>query len=173
MKEYDFRLIFKLNYKKENLETDLDRLYEAGCDDAIVGVGKEGYLALDFIRESNSGHEAIATAVENVNQVFKEAKLTQVSPDLVGIKDLASIFKCSRQNIQRNAIKSDFPNPVYNGAQAIWHLATVLNWFVLNNYQVDPERLEIAELAMSINAEIAAQTAQPKLLDRAKILAAI
>ncbi len=123
------------------------------------------------MRESSSAYEAIASAIANVKSVLARAKLIQVSPDLVGIKELANIFNCSRQNMQKFASKPMFPNPVYKGSQAIWHLATVLNWFVTNGHQVDPELLAVAKLAMLINLQIENQTAKPQVLKQAENLA--
>ncbi|MDJ0904003.1 MAG: DNA-binding protein [Xenococcus sp. MO_188.B8] len=170
MKEYDFALMFRLNQSDANPEIYLDPLYQAGCDDALPGIGKPGYLSLDFIRESSSAFEAISSAIDNVKSVLSEAELIHISPDLVGIKELACIFKCSRQNIQKFVSKPTFPNPVYKGSQAIWHLAAVLDWFVANGHDVNQELLEIAELSMSINLRIGNQTAKPQALNQAKSL---
>lgn len=170
MKEYDFALMFRLPQSDIASETYLDLLYEAGCDDALMGIGKPGYLALNFIRESSSAFEAVSSAIDNVKSVFTEADLIQVSPDLVGIKELANIFDCTRQNIQKLVGKPTFPNPVYKGSQAIWHLATVLDWFMANDYNVNQELLELSELAMSINLHLRNQTAKPQVLDQAKSL---
>jgi predicted DNA-binding transcriptional regulator AlpA len=122
------------------------------------------------MRSSSSAYDAIKGAIASVKSVLTEAELIHISPDLVGIKELASIFKCSRQNIQKFVNKPTFPNPVYKGSQAIWHLAAVLDWFVANGHQVERELLEIAELSMSINLRIGSQTANPQALDRAKNL---
>ena len=46
----------------------LDALYEAGCDDAIVGTGAAGLVALGFIRE---GADAEAVIAEAVGQALK------------------------------------------------------------------------------------------------------
>lgn len=170
MKEYDFALIFRLNQGDQNLEVDLDLLYEAGCDDALPGIGKPGYLALDFIRESDSAFDAIESAIANVKSVFATAEVIHVSPDLVGIKELANIFECTRQNIQKFVSKPSFPNPVYKGSQTIWHLAVVLNWFIANGHEVNRELLELAELTMSINSRIENQAARPQVLNQARSL---
>ena len=170
MKEYDFVLMFRLNQSDPNPEHYLDLLYEAGCDDALLGIGKPGYLALDFSRESNSAFDAIESAIANVKSVLAEAELIHISPDLVGIKELASIFECTRQNIQKFVSKPTFPNPVYKGSQAIWHLAAVLDWFVVNGHDIERELLEVAELAMSINLQLENQTAKPQVMNQAKNL---
>ena len=173
MKEYNFTLMFKLNDSNIDPEIYLDQLYEASCDDALIGIGKKGYIALDFIRESFCAYEAINSAINDVKSVIDNVELTHVSPDLVGIKDLAHIFNCSRQNIQKLVNKITFPTPEYKGAQAIWHLVMVLPWFIVNGYEVKQELLEIAELTMSINLEIKNKIAKPETLNQAKNLVAI
>ena len=54
MTEYEFVLRFQLPTDDDKPESFLDALYEAGCDDAVVGVGLAGYLSLDFTREAES-----------------------------------------------------------------------------------------------------------------------
>ena len=170
MKEYDFGLIFKLPTAEENSENFLDPLYEVGCDDALVGLGKPGYLSFDFIREANSAHDAVSSAISSIKSVAEDSELIHVSPDLVGIRELKSIFQCTRQNIQKYINKSTFPNPEYKGSQAIWHLATVLKWFAANNHEFNQELLEIAELAMSMNLFIKNKTTSPQTLSSAREL---
>jgi len=43
----------------------LDRLYEAGCGDALVGLGTPGALGLSFIREGTDRETVIAGAVRD------------------------------------------------------------------------------------------------------------
>ncbi|ACK66010.1 putative DNA-binding protein [Rippkaea orientalis PCC 8801] len=85
MKEYEFTLNFKLPDDNTNPEIYLDQLYELGCDDAIIGIGKKGYLALKFIRESTSSYEAMSSAIESVKKVIPQAKLIEASPDFVNL----------------------------------------------------------------------------------------
>ncbi len=88
MKEYDFTLIFQLTEPDVNPEIYVEALYEAGCDDALIGTGKLGYLSLNFLRESNSAFEAISSGINNVKSVLTEAELIHISPDLVVVKEL-------------------------------------------------------------------------------------
>jgi hypothetical protein len=172
-KEYNFTLTFKLKEDNINPETYLDQLYEAGCDDTLIGIGKKGYISLDFIREALSAYEAINSAINNVKSVINEAQLIHISPDLVGVQDLANIFECSRQNIQKIVNKISFPTPEYKGSQAIWHLAIVIPWFIAYDYQVKQELLEIAELTMLINLAMKQKISKEKILHQAKNLVAI
>lgn len=171
MTDYDFTLTFKFNNPNVNPESYLDLFYEAGCDDALIGIGKTGYMSFNFIRESSSAFEAISTAINNVQSVINDVELINISPDLVGVKELSNVFQCTRQNIQKFVSKDNFPDSIYKGSQSIWHLATVLDWFVANtNYQINPALLELSELAMSINWNIENKAAKPSILEQAKKL---
>ncbi len=48
MTEYDFLLRFDLPDPSVNPERFVESLYEAGCDDATVGIGQHGRIALSF-----------------------------------------------------------------------------------------------------------------------------
>tara|TARA_R110000796_G_scaffold131969_2_gene247427 strand:+ start:222 stop:470 length:249 start_codon:yes stop_codon:yes gene_type:complete len=66
MSEYQFTLTFSLPEGYENAEQYLDALYEAGCDDALIGTGQVGSIALEFVRDAESATVAINSAIENV-----------------------------------------------------------------------------------------------------------
>ena len=170
--EYDFALIFKL-LENENAEEYLDKLYEAGCDDAVIGMGKIGYISVDFIREAESCYEAVESAIANVKEGISHAKLIYVSPDFVGVKELSLLFKCTRQNIQKHANKLSFPASVYKGNQALWHLEDVLDWFVNNNIDVSKELMDVACLTKQINLNLELENADSKTTEQAKKLIAI
>ena len=144
MSEYEFTLKFKL--PEENMEPEIyvDQLYESGCDDALIGIGKKGYIALDFIRESETAYKAISSAIEDVLKVIPQANIIEAAPDFVG----------TRQNIQKLISKdnSKCPHAVYGGSQSIWHLADILTWLVEEkDYQIDEWLIEIAITNRSLN----------------------
>lgn len=65
MRTYEFMIY--LIEKHELTDRELDRLYEAGCDDALVGSqGAGNYVA--FNREAESRLEAYRSAAINVMQ---------------------------------------------------------------------------------------------------------
>lgn len=78
---------FTLNYQLAPDESDMDalvyRLAEEGCDDALVGIGLPGRLALEFIREAFSAHEAIQGAIADVSRALPNARLIEAvfAPD--------------------------------------------------------------------------------------------
>ena len=123
MNKYEFTLTFSLPDTQDDPERYLDALYEAGCDDALIGTGQVGSIALEFVREAESAAAAVNSAIANVKDVIPGAELIEVKPDLVGLTDVAEILKCSRQNIRKYMIGyADFPKPVYTGTASLWHL---------------------------------------------------
>jgi hypothetical protein len=154
MKEYNFTLKFNLPESEIDPEMYLDRLYESGCDDALIGIGKKGSLGLDFIRSASSAFEAIATAIADVKKVIPDATLIEAKPDFVGLTDTAKIIGCTRQNIRNLIFNSDSksPLPVYEGTPSIWHLAEILTWLREDKtYSIDDSLLEIAKINMEFN----------------------
>lgn len=78
MKEQEFTLIFGVH---EDLDAGLieNRLFEAGCGDAAVGLGREGRLALMFSREADSPNHAVACAINEVRRALPKARLLDKS----------------------------------------------------------------------------------------------
>lgn len=154
MNEYNFELIYALSDTDENIDSYVDRLYENGCDDALIGIGVTGEIALDFIRESASAYDAINSALENVSRVIPHAQLIEATPDLASTSDIAKVLGYSRQNI-RNLIenhKSSFPLPVHKGNPSLWHLCNVLAWFKERNHlKIDDALIDVATINMQLN----------------------
>lgn len=164
MNEFDFVLKFDLPDTENNPGKFVDALYEAGCDDAAIGIGQHGRLALNFTREAASALEAVASAIEDVKKAIPEAKLIEATPDFVGLTDIAEILGCSRQNIRKLVIgnKSIFPSPIHEGNSAIWHLAKVLPWFKSKgNYKIADNLIEVSGANMQINIARQMQDLEP------------
>lgn len=158
---WEFILKFKLPVGGENPEEWLDRLFESGCDDATVGTGKQGSIALDFSREAATSDEAVRSAIENVMQAIPGAQLFEIRPDLANLADLAEIVGCSRQNIRKYAageiktVKVAFPEPVYTGEPSLWRLAEVLPWLQVNTDLHPPKAfLDLAPVTAQKNIEL-------------------
>jgi predicted DNA-binding transcriptional regulator AlpA len=150
--------IFTLKYQLADHDSDLDALVErlgaAGCDDAVVGMGQPGRLALEFSRESGSAEEAVRTALADVKNAVPSARLIEASPDLVGLTDVADVVGISRQAMRKLMLahRTTFPMPVHEGSASIWHLAEVLDWLNMRGgYQIDPRILEAARVALEVN----------------------
>ena len=62
----------------------LDALYEAGCDDAVVGLGASGLIELGFRRAGQDPEAVISGTVKQVLKGLPEGtRLREVKPDLV------------------------------------------------------------------------------------------
>jgi hypothetical protein len=166
MMEYEFILKYALPNENADSSQYLDALFVAGCDDATIGVGKTGAIALEFMRKAASADEAILSAMTDVKKAIPDAELIEVSPDLVTPTEIASVIGCSRQNIQKIIAnpKKRFPYPIHqSSAGGIWHLEPVLRWFMADGVSINKNLLEIAEISMTANFIRQGQKVNPKI----------
>lgn len=151
--EYVFTLKYQLT-DDDDTDALIERLGAAGCDDALVGIGQRGRLALEFIREASCAREAVESALAAVRQAVPGARLVEATPDLVGLTDVADIVGVSRQNMRKLALTHafSFPPPVHEGSSSVWHLADILSWMQSRNaYSFAQELLELARVTMQVN----------------------
>ncbi|NYH98817.1 helix-turn-helix transcriptional regulator [Cupriavidus plantarum] len=152
--EYTFTLKYQLAEGPRDADSLVGRLGEAGCDDALVGIGLPGRLALAFTREANSADAAVRSALADVRRAVPEARLIEVAPDLVGLTDVAEMIGVSRQNMRKLMLShpGTFPAPVHEGSASIWHLADVLAWLqAKGSYALTMEALDVARVALQVN----------------------
>ena len=164
--EYDFTLRFKLQAATYSVEQLIERLGEAGCDDATVGIGQSGRIALNFTRESASASDAVLSAIPG-------AELIEAAPDYVGLTDVADLVGMSRQNLRKlMASHLDFPTPVHGGTHSqVWHLEIVLQWLQGRaTYQIEPQLIELAHVAQQCNLAREASKLEPAAQQRLREL---
>lgn len=170
MSEYEFELHFKLPESANDSEMYLDALFESGCDDALLGLGKPGYIALDFTREAPSAAEALKSAVENVLSAIPEAELVSATPDLVNISDMSKVMKkwevldLTRQAIRNYAIGKTvkvtrpFPSKAFVTESPLWHINEVVVWLIDNGKVEQKEKaqqlLEVSTYTRKLNAAL-------------------
>lgn len=174
MNEYDFVLRFQLPEDCEQPEAYLDALYEAGCDDATIGVGIPGYIGLDFCRKSSSAEQALLSAINDVKRAIPRGKLTEVTPDLLNISEIADLVSSRLQKVSRQAmrkyafgqvakLKSRFPAAAVSSSSPLWHVDEVIYWLVENN-KADRDKaltlLETSRTARTLNVKLQAQAIQ-------------
>lgn len=152
--EYTFMLKYQLAEHDSDPDALVERLGAAGCDDALVGVGQPGRLALEFTREAGRAEDAMRSALADVKAAIPSARLVEVSPDLVGLTDVAELVKVSRQAMRKLMLthRATFPVPVHEGSASVWHLAEVLDWLRgRGGYEIDAAVLEAAKVALEVN----------------------
>jgi hypothetical protein len=105
---------FTLVLDRSPVEDELDKLFEAGCDDATFGVEK-GLAVGEFDRDAPSLAKAIASAVLDVESVGF-AVVRVLDEDLLTLADIADRIGQSRESVRRYATgergPGGFPPPV-------------------------------------------------------------
>ena len=152
--EYIFTLKYQLTEHDNDPDALVERLGEAGCDDALVGIGQTGRLALEFTREAESAQVAVRSALADVKRAIPSAKLVEAVPDFVGLTDVAEMVGVSRQAMRKLMLShaATFPAPVHEGSASIWHLAEVLGWLEeKGGYALERKMLETARAALEVN----------------------
>lgn len=176
MSEYDFTLKFALPDSNADPEQFIGVLLEAGCDDALIGIGATGRISLDFTREARSALEAVSSAVVSVKKAIPDVKLIEATPDLVGLTDVADILGFSRQNMRKIMLKggADFPPPSHEASKSVfWHLSSILSWLAnVGQYKIDKSLLELAEINKTLNAIREWQNTDPEIEEQVRDLCA-
>lgn len=158
MATYDFTLTFELPDPETKPEGLVDALFEAGCDDATIGVGRPGLIGIDFSRDAPSAEKAVRSALKSVDRAIPKARLVEAKPDLVNLSDVAEVVGVSRQNVRKYAsgeirsVDVPFPVPSFSGAPPLWHLYEVTDWFLrYTNLRPAKEVVETAHVAFNLN----------------------
>ena len=125
-KAFEFDLVCALPEGTDEAAV-LDALFEAGCDDAAVGLGASGLIGLGFTR---AGKDPEAVISETVKQAMtglpKGTKLREVKPDLVSLADVAARLKVTRQALQKRKMPPPSLGGLYRASRCppIWTPST-------------------------------------------------
>ena len=84
MPSYEFTLRFGLPKGENHTDALVERLFEVGCNDALIGTGRPGRIALCFCRKARSATDAISSAIADVKQAIPNAKLLETIPEPAG-----------------------------------------------------------------------------------------
>ena len=164
---FDFTLTFALPKRGGSPEDFLDALFDAGCDDTVVGTGMPGSISLNFSRTAQSAENAIRQAVSDVLKALPDAVLIELKPDLVGISDIAGLLGCSRQNIRKLAMggNSNFPSPSVSGSVLLWHFYEVANWLLKNSrIKINPKAEDVEVAKITYEKNLAVQRSRYQIL---------
>ena len=115
---FEFDLVFALPKEAGDPEACLDRLFEAGCDDAVIGVGVSGLIALAFARAGADAHGVIGEAISQAKAALPTgSELREVRPDLVSLADVAARLAVSRQALQKRAMPAPSLGGLYRATE--------------------------------------------------------
>jgi hypothetical protein len=176
--EYEFTLI--LCGVRELTHEVLDSLYEAGCDDALIGM-RDGVAYAEFCREAESFQQALLSGIRDVEAAGAGARVEHVEPDeLVTMSEIARRLGMTREGVRKRVAglrgPGNFPPPAGSLTQRspLWHWADVLRWHGTHLQQADgpgagnPETAEVNR-AMSLGSHLAAVNAALELLRRVPV----
>lgn len=74
---YEFTVKFSLPDAGGDPGRYIDALFEAGCDDALVGVGQAGLIALDFDRKATDAVGAVRSAIDDVRGAIPDVEIVE------------------------------------------------------------------------------------------------
>ncbi len=112
----------------------LDAVFEAGCDDALVG-STDGVQYLDFDREADSLSDAIMSAISNVESVSGVEVVRLADAGLISMAEIAERTGRSRESVRLLVAgergPGGFPPPVTDprSRYRLWRPADVDSWF--------------------------------------------
>ncbi|MGA2035175.1 MAG: hypothetical protein ABSG68_23255 [Thermoguttaceae bacterium] len=152
---YTFTLI--LAGAAEITEEIADRLFGAGCDDALLG-SRDGVTFLDFDRVGDSLEATIKSAIRDVQTAG--LKVARVEPDdLVNAAEIARRLKRTRESVRQLVAGTrgpgGFPPPVSSvtGSSPLWRWAEVARWITEHRLVADrSDVLDAAETIAKLNA---------------------
>ncbi len=135
MKEYEFTLKFTLDNISSNAEDYISSLEKEGCDDATIGIGKNGCIALLFNREANDAKQAVISAINNVVKAIPNAKLIDARLDSIGISmaDMKNYINNKKFSLSQFVLSIFFTMSFVSVATAA--SATLMNNSIYTNCQ--------------------------------------
>lgn len=120
---FEFGLIFALPQGADDPVELSNAVYDAGYEDALVGSGIPGLLAVDVEAE---GDDAECVILDTARRLLKTlptgTRLREVRPDLVSLADVAEKLNVRRQALQQRAM----PLPSLGGLFRIDEVAAAL-----------------------------------------------
>lgn len=135
-----------------------DRLYKAGCSDALIGVAK-GIVVLDFTREAKSFKHAVESAIRDVRRAG--GHVLRVEPDsYASLSDIAKRAGLTRQAVsllvQGKRGSGDFPPPAARVTtdSPLWDWLVVAEWLERHGKLKDPGAIARAALTRSVNVTL-------------------
>jgi len=130
MKKYNFTLIAS-GIDPELDENAINRLYEAGCDDATVSTQK-GLIVLEFDREARNFISALFSAIADVQKAG--GVIERIEPDhLVSASEIAKRSGLGRAAVSlyaAGARREGFPRPIarVTTESPLWDWVEVASW---------------------------------------------
>ena len=135
----------------------IDRLSEAGCDDATFG-SRDGVQYVDFDREAEALSDAILSAVEDLEKLEGVEVIRIADAGLASLADIAVRLGRTRESIRLLVSGTrgpgNFPKPVTDprSRYRLWRWSEVESWF--NEHRGEFPTVADGQLAAMYNAAL-------------------
>jgi len=156
VRSFEFELVFSLPRDAAVDELDLiNSIYEAGFEDAVVGTGSEGLVAVSLDEQAASAELAILRSVARLRKALPVGtELREVRPDLVSLGDIAARLRVARQALQKRHFRPSVAG-LYRLTEIASELTSQKTGKIAENIVAARPWLEASEGAKVINAQIA------------------
>ena len=112
----------------------IDRLFEAGCDDATIG-SSDGVQYVDFDREAEALEDAILSAIDDLEKLEGVEVVRIADAGLASLADIAARIDRTRESVRLLVSGArgpgNFPKPVTDprSRYRLWRWSEVASWF--------------------------------------------
>jgi hypothetical protein len=156
--EFSFTLL--LDGLNINDQESLDKIFEAGCDDATFGE-RDGVVIAMFDRDAETFVSALGSAIQSLESAIEGIQVLRVEPEeLVTVSEIANRTNRSREGVrllfEGSRGEGNFPRPAawLSDRTRLFHWGEVYRWFAsgppCNNKIITEEW--IAEVTSTVNA---------------------
>lgn len=151
---YQFTLVLKnIDENTAGLE---DKLYQAGCDDALINF-RNGTVYLEFDRNAASLKDAVISAIKAVENARIGATVVNVAPEnWVTLSEIAKRTGRGRQTISlwsQEKRRGSFPKPIMklSDASPLWNWREIAEWLYQQELLDKNEEIEKARFFEAMN----------------------
>ena len=80
MEDFEISLTFEIKNNKDDLFINMDKLFESGCDDAIISTYSNGNICLSYLfKNKDDVIDIINTSLQKVNKAIPSAVLIELT----------------------------------------------------------------------------------------------
>jgi len=130
-------------------------LWEA--DGVRVLADRRGRMRLEVCRAGTAALAAMRRTVSEARRIFPSCALVEAGPDHVGLREVAGIYRISRQAMRLRMLTDAhlFPAPLLELKAGTWRLVELLEWIGSGGGSFfDRRELEVARAAATVNLAI-------------------
>ena len=123
MAKFEFEVVFALPDGEFDVLDLSNAFFEAGFEDAVVGLGQRGLVAVALELEGDDAEKVIVSAARDIlKHLPPGSALREVRPDLVSLAEVAKRLHIKRQALQKRRM----PAPALCGHYRVTEIAEAI-----------------------------------------------